>query len=459
VVIVIVNWNKRNDVITLLTSLEGICYDNFEIVIVDNASTDGSVEAIRQAYPDLQVLINSENLGGTGGFNTGLRFAIAKGDYKYIWLLDNDVEVDEASLLELVKIMEADQTIGIAGSRIVDSAKREVTIEAGSFFRWDTIEVNPLFRNEKEVDTSNTIYDVDYVALCSALVRTSAIEKVGLMDERYFLFWDDMDWGLQFKKHGFRIVAVLTSIAYHPPFTEKRSIFVDFYYGYRNPLLTYAKHTRLVKRILIYFKHLRYRSKILIFWGLNDRKDLMNLGLQGIYDFVVSRWGGREFGALSHKQTARTSALFTERASKIIVLNTGNREEIYGALGGLRKLFPQARYTLLIEDDRMGIFPTGFDTIFKLRRDRQDSVLYLLPIFFKVLARNYDMAIIPNYPSPFSYAVKSACIYNPSSGTFSESNANRKNIWKLILATVIGEALGILLLPFVLMRSILYNKV
>lgn len=458
VAVVIVNWNKKDAVLNLLRSLQHIEYNEYDIFVVENASVDGSASAIRAQFPFVHLIVNDVNLGGTGGFNTGLRTVSAKGFYKYIWLLDNDAEIESLTLKKLVSAMEEDKTIGLAGSRIMDVEDSNITIEAGAYFRWDTIEVKPLFRNEKNIDVSNTIRDVDYVAICSALVRSSALEKVGLMDERYFLFWDDMDWGLQFKKHNYRVVSVLTSIAYHPPFTEKRSALVDFYYGFRNPLLTYAKHTRLIKRLGIYLKHLRYCSKVLFFLGLNGRKDLMGLGLQGIKDFVTAGWGGGDFGNISRINTSGTLTLSPEMAKRIIILNTGNREEIYGALHEMRKVLPQASLTLLVKDDRMNMFPSGFDDIITLSRDKHNRVLYLLSVFLKILANNYDAAVIPNYPSPFSYAVKNVYHYDHSKRQFTESTANRKAIWKLVTATVCGEVLAILLFPFVFMRSIFYHK-
>ena len=133
--------------------------------------------------------------------------------------------------------------------------------------------------------------EVDYVAICSALARTSALERVGLMDERYFFFWDDMDWGLQFKENGFKVVSVLSSIVYHPAFTEKRGIMADYYYGNRNSLLTYTKHMGLSNRISIFYRYLRHKCTSLIFLGLNGEEDTMKLGFEGILDFVVGRWG------------------------------------------------------------------------------------------------------------------------------------------------------------------------
>lgn len=460
VAIIILNWNKKDYVLALLKSLREIHYDNFDIIVVDNASTDGSVGAIRELLPEVRIIVNPENLGGTGGFNTGIRYVMESKGYKYLWLLDNDAEVETGTLEELVKAMEEDGNIGIAGSRIVDINSRDITIEAGAFFRWDTIEVKPLFRNERNITFKDKVPDVDYVAICSALVRISALEKVGTMDDRYFIFWDDMDWGLQFKKNNFRVVSVLTSVAYHPPFTEKRSAVVDFYYGYRNPLLTYAKHAGIFQRLPIYFRHIRYRMKILFFLGLTGRADLMRLGFTGLFDFIRGIWGGKTF-VFKNKEgnNARVKFQKNQKGIKnIIFLNTGSMEEIYNALKAVKVLFPDAKYDLIMQDDRADIFSREFSNIIFMKRDKQEQLLYLLFFFIRILFRNYDLAVIPNYPSPFSFSVKRVFRYNPISDELLYSNENLKNIWKLLLSTVLGEAISLLLLPVVYLRSLTYNK-
>jgi len=353
--------------------------------------------------------------------------------------------------------MEEDGNIGIAGSRIVDINSRDITIEAGAFFRWNTIGVKPLFRNERNIKFDGKVLDVDYVAICSALVRISALEKVGTMDDRYFIFWDDMDWGLQFKKNHFRVVSVLTSVAYHPPFTEKRSAVVDFYYGYRNALLTYSKHAGVLQRLPIYFIHIRYCLKVLFFLGLNGRSDLMRMGFAGFIDFLRGRWGRKTF-TFKNKATNDVRAEFQKGIKKCLFLNTGNVEEIRNALKAVKVLFPEAACDLIMQDDRADIFSREFSNIIFMKRDKQEQLLYLLFFFIRILFRNYDLAVIPNYPSPFSFSVKRVFRYNPISDELLYSNENLKNIWKLILSTVLGEAMSLLLLPIVYIRSLTYNK-
>ncbi len=457
VAIVVVNWNKRDEILSLLESLKGIDYENHKIVVVDNASDDGSVEGIKGRFPDIELVLNPENLGGTGGFNTGIRYALEKGGFKYVWLLDNDARIQNDTLSRLVRVMEEDESIGIAGSRIVDTETRDITVEAGAFIRWDAVDVSPLFRNRGDLEVRAETEDVDYVAICSALIRIEALNEVGLMDERFFFFWDDMDWGLRFKKKGFRVVAVLSSVVYHPPFTEKRNLYIDLYYGSRNALLTYTKHTGLLKRIPIFFNYLRFRSTSLVFFGLGGRGDLMRVGVRGIWDFVVGRWGKGEFGGLGLENRSAPCG-FPKRVRRVLILNNGSRSDILAALNRLRLLFPDSEFTLLIAEDRLGIYRDSFQHIIGLNPKRLQALLYNSTVFLKILFRNYDIAVNPKYPSPFSFAVKRVYDFNHTTGGFMESMNNRRNIWKLVVSVILGEIMGVLAFPVVYASSLIHGR-
>lgn len=457
VAIIIVNWNKRDDTLKLLRALEGIDYDNHDTVVVDNASTDGSAETIRKQFPNIDLIINTDNLGGTGGFNSGMRHALTNRNYKYVWLLDNDAEVEPNTLSELVDAMERDETIGIAGSRIIDSDRRDITVEAGAFLNRDSIGVQPLYRNIRNLNIANSIMEVDYVAICSALARTSALERVGLMDERYFFFWDDMDWGLQFKENGFKVVSVLSSIVYHPAFTEKRGIMADYYYGNRNSLLTYTKHMGLSDRISIFYRYLRHKCTSLIFLGLNGREDTMKLGFEGILDFVVGRWGKKINNGMPN-EALNESTNFPRSVKNVLILNDGDKDEIYNAYNFLSRIYPDASFTLLISDDRKDFFDKGFQNLIKINTTKPYSILYLFPIFVKMLFKKFDIAVSFKNASPFSYAAVKSYSFQPNTRNFKERDSNFHNVWKLILSLIIGEMMSILLLPVLWASSLKYHR-
>ncbi|MGK7368687.1 MAG: glycosyltransferase family 2 protein, partial [Candidatus Halalkalibacterium sp. M3_1C_030] len=126
--IIILNWNGKEDTIECLNSLKALEYPNFEIVVVDNASSDGSVSEIKDKFPETTLLESEINRGYAGGNNIGLRYAL-NHDSDYAWILNNDTVVDKNALGSLVKKMKIDGSIGICGSRLVYYHDRE-TIQA-----------------------------------------------------------------------------------------------------------------------------------------------------------------------------------------------------------------------------------------------------------------------------------------------------------------------------------------
>ena len=117
VYIILVNWNGKRDTLECLESLRSISYSNFKILVVDNASNDGSVEAIRQQFQHVEVICNKENLRFAGGNNVGILHAL-KNSADYVLLLNNDTVVKKNFLSELINIAESDTTIGMTCSKI-----------------------------------------------------------------------------------------------------------------------------------------------------------------------------------------------------------------------------------------------------------------------------------------------------------------------------------------------------
>jgi len=411
VTVVIVNWNRKHDVIALLDCLLNLVYEKISVVLVDNASTDDSVAAIKGHPLKVFLVENSVNLGGTVGFNTGIRYALDHLQQDFVWLLDNDVLVTPYSLDQLVAAMEQDPSIALAGSRIVNQNDREAVVETGAYLSLKNGNVAALNRNVKNSALRDDVLDVDYVAVCSALVRANAIATVGLMDERYFLLWDDMDWGASFKRHGYRVVCALGSIVYHPAFTEKRSLVVDNYYGIRNPLLTISKHTKGFTRIQGLFNILGRAAGIASLFSLNGQKKAAGLCFQATRDFLTNAWG--QVGALPslenlHKcMTVPLSELYRK---KVLVLPTGNGDEI-NCLGEMASDFRQngGKLYLLIQKDRRELFEDkGFDEIIEFEADMISHPFLTIKSYLKIFRLNFDAAIKPSLSKVnlFSYAVR-----------------------------------------------------
>lgn len=458
VAIVIVNWNKKNDVLALLNSLRDLNYPDYEIIVVDNASTDGSVEAIRERFPYVELIVNTENLGGTGGFNTGMRYAVKRGTYKYIWLLDNDAYVEQDALLELVTAMEENGDIGIAGSMILNPDIEGRIVELGGFVSWKTGTWIPYLRNKHIKDCENiSMVEVDYVAACSALVRTEAILTAGLMDERFFLHWDDIDFSLRIKKAGYRVVAVSKSKIYHG--VEKGFNPLLAYYDIRNGLLMICKHNKGLTKFFYMLNMLRGSFKGAIFSYFGGMKLLGNLLLRALLDFTKGNFYKIKSVPDTDNLITKNSEVFsadeiylTDRC-KILVLPSGNFQEIKRLISILKSKC-NCHITLLIQADRKELFSElPIDNYLVFDSYRQSS-FKTIAILMKIFFSNYDLAISPSLSViPFSYAVRKYYLFSNKTTEFYKNKNTVYFLWKLILAFLIGEILSIFLTPVFYLSS------
>jgi GT2 family glycosyltransferase len=242
VYIIILNWNGWQDTIKCIESCLKLAYPRYRILIVDNDSTDGSMEKLHLRFPDIDILQTGSNLGFAGGNNVGIRHAIEQGA-DYVWLLNNDTIVDPSALVELVNVAKERDSVGIVGSKIYFYSQPDVIWFAGGLIR--KLRGTSIHRGHREKDEGqyNKISEVDYITGCSLLIKREVVAKVGLMDERFFLLFEEVDWNQRVKEQGYGILYVPFSKVWHK---VSMSIGADspayFYYLIRNSLLFTLKH-------------------------------------------------------------------------------------------------------------------------------------------------------------------------------------------------------------------------
>ncbi|MCM1244058.1 MAG: glycosyltransferase family 2 protein [Roseburia sp.] len=244
--IVICNYNKREYVVNCIQSVLESKTDDFDIYVVDNASTDDSVEAIRSKYGDqVTVLVNSENLGGSGGFNTGIRKVLEEG-YEYLYCLDNDVLVDENAVGALADYLDAHEDTGVAGSIVYHMDYPDYVQQYGldiDFENYTAITHYADFLDDGSIPEVNFC---DTVATCSVMIRTDCIKTtdIGIMPENNFIYWDDMEWIYRFTLAGFKVVTIKNSVVLHKMGSNTRpaNTFIN-YYMWRNRINFFMKYT------------------------------------------------------------------------------------------------------------------------------------------------------------------------------------------------------------------------
>jgi len=217
VAIIIVNWDGWEDTIECLESLYRIDYPNYEIIIIDNHSQDDSVRRIKDYSEgkELTIIENEDNYGFAEGNNIGIRYALKYLKPKYILLLNNDTVVDKDFLKELISAGEKDNHIGILGPKIYYYDKPEVIWSAGCKISWKFARGIQIGTGEVDKGQYDDLKEVEYVSGSAFLIKTDVINKIGLMDKNYFLYFEESDWTLRANQAGYKSLYVSTAKVWH----------------------------------------------------------------------------------------------------------------------------------------------------------------------------------------------------------------------------------------------------
>jgi GT2 family glycosyltransferase len=268
--IIILNWNGWKDTIECLESLYKIDYLHYDVILVDNDSEDDSINKIREyckgeievkskffkyeksnkpikiieysdkdlespkkdhkelsknKYPLLTLIKNSENYGFARGNNIGILFSLKKLDPDYILLLNNDTVVDKEFLKELVEIGESSNDIGFIGPKTYFYNKENVVQVAGGGYvssRFLTLELG---LNQVDDGSYDIECELDYIGGSCVLCKREMLEKIGFMDTKYFMYWEDADWGIRGKLNNYRSVYSYKSKIWHKVGASSQSYF------------------------------------------------------------------------------------------------------------------------------------------------------------------------------------------------------------------------------------------
>lgn len=294
VAILVLNWNGLRDTLDCLASLEHLDYPNYGVVVVDNGSTDGSPSAVRERFPRVSVIENGENLGFAGGNNVGMRHALERG-VDYVLLLNNDTEVAPDFLSLLVEAARTEPQVGIVGPTIYYGEQPAVVWSAGGEIDWRRGTTRMVGLNERDVGQFGVApREMDFVTGCALLVKRAVPERVGLLDERFFAYYEEIEWCVRASRAGFKIVHLPQAKVWHKiPLDARESSPQVHYYMTRNRLL-FMRVTGASWRAWLHTLVAEYLRRLLS-WSLRPRwrtkRAQRNAVLRGIADFVVGDWG------------------------------------------------------------------------------------------------------------------------------------------------------------------------
>lgn len=336
--IVILNWNGWKDTVECLESLYQINYTNYNVIILDNASSDSSIKKIKEYcegklkvessffeynlenkqitilelneselktaeltnefsnLPSNRKLIlikNSQNHGFAEGNNIGIEFALKSLDSDYILLLNNDTVVDMNFLNEMVEVSENERKIGIIGPMVYYYSEPSKITYIGGNIRFYTGKITHPYLNKLKNGQSPN--EIDYICGCSLLIKKEVINKIGLLDPNYYLYYEDTDWGLRALNKGYSNLYVPKAKIWHKvsaSINENSS--TALYYGIRNHFLLIKKNGTL-KHMLTFLPVFLARKFIFsLFLLLKGKFNGFKTVIFAVSDAICGKYGFKD---------------------------------------------------------------------------------------------------------------------------------------------------------------------
>jgi hypothetical protein len=302
---VLVNLNQEALSRACIQSLLALTYPNIEIILVDNASTDGSGSSLSTDFPGVRFIQSKSNLGFAEGNNLGIRLALERRA-EYVVLLNNDTVVDPGMVDPLVEAALRDHSIGVQSCKIYFLAQRNTIWYAGGSLQvYSAAGFHPGM-HEEDRGQFDSFRDTDFATGCMMFLSRDALETVGLLDKKYFIYLEDSDWCLRARKAGFRVVYNPAARLWHSVSVTTRidSTFY-LYFTCRNRLLFVRKHCPVYALpasflSLAYF-YSRHFIRLLLKWRSPRSAQAV---LWGIIDGLQGNTG--EYGEGRISQLART---------------------------------------------------------------------------------------------------------------------------------------------------------
>ncbi len=289
----VLHWRGLEHTRACVQSILHLTYPNFKVLIIDNGSPQKESKTLAEGDPRLFWLGLDENKGFSGGHNAGLAYAMQNGA-DFVWLLNNDATVEANCLSKLIEIAESEKSVGAVNAAVLDTVLNSdlsKTPVAGrgviDYRRGKTL--------LKEAASQTDFVDCDWLAASNLLLRTEAIRQVGDFDERYFLYFEDVELCHRLRLSGWRCLHVSDAHITHVggASTEESLQHWRSYYYTRNRCLFFKTYATLPQRLSSFFfiwMHVLRHCLSLTFKGAKGTKQL-RAELKGMKDFVAGRFG------------------------------------------------------------------------------------------------------------------------------------------------------------------------
>ncbi|HBI17371.1 MAG: hypothetical protein UR60_C0024G0006 [Candidatus Moranbacteria bacterium GW2011_GWF2_34_56] len=263
VFIIILNYNGKNILKKTLESVYKLSYPNYQVVVVDNDSMDGSFEEARLSFGKFNFIKNNQNVGFAAGNNVAIKWALEKMA-DYVFLLNNDALIEKDSLTKLIDEARKDEAIGILSPVIYRGDSDKVWFSGGK--------INWLKMRAEHVDN---ISETQYITGCAMLIKKDVFKKIGLLDEKFFLYYEDADFSFRAARAGFKLKIVKVASVFH--FEKSAESLNKIYYLVFSGIRFFRKNSNFFIRIYIegYLLARKVKNNYDIKRGINKEKALL----------------------------------------------------------------------------------------------------------------------------------------------------------------------------------------
>jgi len=291
--IVLINYLQDDLTLDCIKSIKNSNYDNTEIILINQISTKDSENKFKSEFPELTFISTERNIGFASACNLGIRKAL-EGKAEIICLLNNDTIVLPDTFLNLMRGFSLSGDVGIVGPKIMYYDKKDkVWFGGGKLLLNKGAKTVHLDMNQLESESNNNIKEVDFITGCALMFKREVLEKVGLLDERYFAYFEEVDFCYRVKKAGYKILYIPQSRLYHKVSSTTKKYFSGLinYYKFRNRLYFLKKHLPLGRFLILLPIVIYYSIKEIFISIIKGRfKDIISIPL-GIIHFIIGRSG------------------------------------------------------------------------------------------------------------------------------------------------------------------------
>ena len=292
VAIVIVNWNTYKLTRSCIVSLNKCVHKNFEIFLVDNNSSDDSVEKLKKEFKDLHFILNNKNAGFCKANNQAIKKILSENTFNFIMLLNSDTEVSPFFIKPLIETFKSNENIGAVQPLILNwSDKSTIWKYEGVINK--TFGITSHINKNKIFSVENMKSYTEWASGCCIFTTPSIFKEVGLFDEIFFAYYEDVDWSIRLKKQNYLIALSKLSEVYHHESGSSKSLKkqnegylspISHYYNFRNHIIFLRKHKSDFNSLgIVIFQLLKITQFSLYFMLRLRKKKFINLW-KGVYD-------------------------------------------------------------------------------------------------------------------------------------------------------------------------------